>query len=139
MAFCSNCGVGVAENTRFCSACGKGLTSSATLSYGGRLKPFGIVMLVVGGLYLLMAMMRYNSAESVALRAFGGGTDPNVAMSTIWGLADAFVGILLFTAEPRIFLKLKRSGLIVFVILMALLPIFAWIPWLVPSLKEKQA
>jgi hypothetical protein len=66
-----------------------------------------------------------------------GGSDSALAWTTIYGLAGGIVGILLFTSEPSVFLKLSRTGLIIFVILMALLPILCWIPWVVPGLREK--
>jgi hypothetical protein len=93
-------------------------------------------MLVVGGFYLLMAIEKYNSPQHQLVSAFGG-SDPALAWMTLYGLAGGIVGILLFASEPGVFLKLSRTGLIIFVILMALLPFLCWIPWVVPGLKEK--
>jgi hypothetical protein len=93
-------------------------------------------MLVVGGFYLFMAIERYNSPQHQLLAAFSG-SDSALAWTTLYGLAGGIVGILLFTSEPSVFLKLSRTGLIIFVILMALLPILCWIPWVVPGLREK--
>jgi len=133
MAFCSSCGAAIAEGAKFCSGCGSGTVPSPA----GRLRPFGVIMLVIGGFYLLMALVRYNSAEHQFLAAFGG-TDPTVVLESIYGFAGGIVGIFLFTSEPRAFLKLNRAGLITFAILMAFIPFLFWVAWLVPGLRERQ-
>jgi hypothetical protein len=120
-------------DVKFCPACGSGTKPSSTAN---RLKTWGIVMMVIGGLYLLLAITRYNSATHQFLGAFGG-TDVTLVEQTIYGLAVGIVGIVLFTSEPHAFLQLNRKGLIAFVIIMALLPILFWIPWLVEGWKEK--
>jgi len=117
MPFCGSCGGAMNEGAKFCTACGSGTAPLTT----NRLKPFGIVMFGVAGLYLLMAIMRYNSAAYQLLGAFGG-TDPTIMRETMWGLLNAIVAFFLFTSEPRVFLKLSRG---------------CWIPWLIPGLKEK--
>ncbi|MFY9746869.1 MAG: hypothetical protein WAK25_11335, partial [Acidobacteriaceae bacterium] len=102
------------------------------------MRPFGIALFCIAGFYLLMAIQRYNSAASQLLRLFGG-TDSVVMMQFLYGLAAGIVGVLLFTSEPRAFLSLNRSGLIAFCILMGLLPILFWVPWLIPALRENRA
>ncbi len=136
MAFCSNCGTAMAAGAKFCTTCGSPITP---LTAANRLKPFGVIMLVVAGFYCVLAVTRYNSAQYQFASMFGGGTDPGLAMQTLLGIIAGIVGIVLFTSEPRLFLHLNRNGLILFVILAALLPIFCWLPWLIPALKERQA
>jgi hypothetical protein len=102
----------------------------------GRLKPFGIALFCIAGFYLLMAMLRYNSAESQMIR-LSGGTDNVIVVQVLYSLAAGIIGVLLHTSGPRAFLDLNKSGLIVFCILMALLPILGWVPWLIPALREK--
>ena len=63
-----------------------------------------------------MAIVKYNSPQHQLLVALGGMTRAFV-MTTLYGL----------------------RGLILFSTLIALLPIFFWIPWLVPSLQVKRA
>lgn len=133
MPFCGNCGLAMNEGAKFCTTCGSGTAPSTA----NRLKPFGVIMFVVAGVYLLMAIMRYNSAASQFMSAFGG-TDPTVVRDAFFGILNGIIGVFLFVSEPAVFLKLTRTGLIVFVILMALLPILAWIPWLIPALKGKK-
>jgi hypothetical protein len=132
MPFCGTCGGAMIEGAKFCTVCGVGTTPLTT----NRLKPFGIVMFGVTAIYLLMAMMRYNSAAYQFLAAFGG-TDPTLVREIVYGLLNGIVAFFLFVSEPRLFLKLSRGGLITFTILMALIPILCWIPWLIPALKEK--
>jgi predicted nucleic acid-binding Zn ribbon protein len=132
MPFCGSCGGAINERAKFCTACRSGTAPSTT----NRLKPFGIVMFAVAGLYFLMAIMRYNSAAYQFLGAFGG-IDPTLVRVTIYGLLNGIVAFFLFTSEPRVFLKLSRGGLITFAILMAIIPVLCWIPWLIPALKEK--
>jgi predicted nucleic acid-binding Zn ribbon protein len=132
MAFCSGCGAALREDVHFCSACGISIRTPNRK----RLRPFAILLLVIGGLYLLMASEQYNSPRHQLVSAFGG-SDPGLQMTTLYGLAVGITGIVLYTSEPNIFLMLNRAGMVAFVILMAILPIVSWIPWLVPGWREK--
>lgn len=149
MAFCGNCGQPIEASSKFCTSCGSATSSTGAVGVGGgsvspagaaagRMRPFGIALFCIAGFYLLMAIQRYNSAASQLLRLFGG-TDSVVMMQFLYGLAAGIVGVLLFTSEPRAFLSLNRSGLIAFCILMGLLPILFWVPWLIPALRENRA
>jgi hypothetical protein len=103
-----------------------------------RLRPFGGILLVVGVFYLGLAFVKYNSAAEQVARALGGG-HPSLVFTTIYGLAQCIVGVLLLTSEPALFLRLTRNGLITFVVLAGVIPILCWLPWLIPGLKQKTA
>ena len=132
MPFCTDCGRPVDHNSNFCTTCGVGKVPLDTR----RLKPFGIVLLIIGAFYLLMAMTRYESAGYQLLAAFGG-SDASLDLWVLYGLAALASGIYILSSKPDLFLTLNQSGLVAFSALMAVLPVLCWIPWLIPTLRQK--
>jgi len=105
--------------------------------------PFGIVMLAISaGAFITDLKWYYGFGHQNWVNS--NLVDIVLVVITIYGLAAGILGILLLTFQPRVFLKLNRTGLIVFVVLYASgffatrALIFCWIPWLVPGLKEKR-
>jgi len=106
-----------------------------------RFRPFGGILLVVAGMYALWVMTTLNSAAYMMASAFGGGVPFTVVWNIALAVALAIVGVVLLTADPppRMFQQLNQKGLILFVILAAILPILCWLPWLIPTLKQRSA
>ncbi len=143
MAFCGSCGAGLSADVKFCSTCGSGANPSKA---GNHLKPSGIVMLVIGGIALGIGFKWYYSdAHQTLVNMLGGRVlaDPVLLIMIVYGLAAGVLGIMMLRSKPRVFLRLSRPGLIVFVALYAgafvagWLPALCWVPWLVPGLKQR--
>ena len=144
MAFCSNCGNGIRDGANFCASCGTGAVRpgvGATMRTApgrpNRFKPAGIILLIVGAFYLLMALLREQSVQHQLLTAFGA-TDSTFVIQIVYALANGIPGFFLATSPPTLFLKLNQAGVITFVILAVLVPFLFWIPWVVPAMQEKQ-
>lgn len=101
------------------------------------MKPVGISLLLVGGLYFAVAVAVYPSGADETTNRFI--RNYQLIVMTVYGFAAVIAGVTLLRSAPKWFLRLNRIGLTVFVILAAILPVLCWIPWVTPGLRTLRA
>jgi hypothetical protein len=95
----------------------------------------GLVFCSLGAMLLVSFYNQTHTQQAIFRQALGQGNPPSVVILFMIGFYSVLVGISLVAGVARF---LNRKGVIVFFILLIVVFWFAWIPFLIPSMKAKR-